>query len=41
MDKYYLILTETMYDKLVSKYGDNCGFDTTKVVVYRGYPKFN
>lgn len=39
MEKYYLILTETMYDIAYEKFGLNCGFDIDKVIVIRGYPK--
>jgi len=29
------------YDYLFEKYGEGCGWDKDKVIVIRGYPKFD
>lgn len=40
-DKKCIVYSEAMYDYLEKECGDNCGWDRNKVIVLRGYPKFN
>jgi len=40
-DKMTLVYSESVYDHLEKMYGENCGFDKNKVIVLRGYPKFD
>lgn len=37
----FIILTESQYDYFYSIFGEGCGWDSTKVKVLRGYPKFD
>lgn len=39
--KKFLIYSEAAYDYLEKEHGDNCGWDRNKVIVLRGYPKFD
>lgn len=39
-NKKYIVYSEAEYDYLFKKYGEGCGWDKDKVVVIRGYPKF-
>ncbi len=34
-----IIFTEAFYDRAVKMNGPNCGFDPSKVIAVRGFPK--
>jgi len=40
-DKICIVYTESQYDYLQKELGENCGWDKDKVIVLRGYPKFD